>query len=252
MSLHTALANDWRVLDDPYTVQLEFPRRPIKDPTALTNPPTNDVVEVKAFPQQLTWREKLATGGTYLSARRVWLLPDELLPREDGSRRKIQQGCVIIEADGSRWTVQEEASRQVFDTLWRLDTLNLSLAHDLRDSISIERATIIPDSAGVPVKTFPPAGWNLTKQGQPSAGILLYYQIAARVQKMSDEIKDTRGIRAFTGNYVVVIDRPIAVSLEDRVNWVDAGGIQRYLDIKGSHDADRIDELPKLDCWLEP
>jgi hypothetical protein len=132
---------------------------------------------------------------------------------------------------------------------WRLTSRNLVLAFDLQDTIDIQLPTIIYDAAGTAIRTWPENG----------AGQTIYPGLAARVQLISDDTVDERGIRGFVGNYAVIVATQVpAVTMEARIRWPAVSktrpGIDtvQYLDIKGVHNPSRIDELPVLDALLPP
>lgn len=186
--------------------------------------------------RNLTNRERAASGGVYTSLDQVWIIPAALLP---GVLPKPAD--VVVETldgsngqlPGTRWTVLETSLGKNRQT-HRLTCRDLVLAYDLRDSITIERPAISYDAAGVPVKAFP-------SDAQPG-GVVLYADLPARIQLVSKEIAEQRGVRGLEGKYEVTVGQEVDVTSEDRI--VLAGGM--YLDIVGYQNAQRIDELPKI------
>lgn len=185
----------------------------------------------------LTQRELAASGGVYTGRDVVWLLPSKFL----SPTRVPKPGDVVVDKDQQRWTALEVGLNKWRNT-WRLMCRNLSVALDLNDVVNIERADITYDASGVPVKAFPTGL-------PPLGGRTLYAGLRARVQPVTDEIKDQRGIRGFESQFDVTVERDVDVTNEDRV-WWPARGI--YLDIRTVQRSRRIDELPYLETVHKP
>lgn len=191
--------------------------------------------------RNLTMRELAASGGVYTSDDQVYLLPDALFP--PGSE-PTKSGDVIIETQdlsaearpGTRWTVLEVGWGKNRQTR-RLTCRNLVLAYDLRDTIIIERPAVSYDKAGVPVKSFP-------SDASAPAGVTLYASLPARVQLVTKDIAEQRGIRDLEGKYRVIVGQEVDVTQQDRV-LLSSG---MYLDIVSYENAQRIDELPAIVC----
>lgn len=185
-------------------------------------------------------RELAASGGVYTALDRLWLLPNALIP----AGYSPKPADVLTDSAGTRWTVLEAENTRNGST-WRLTCRDLVLALDLRDKIDVERAALSQDAAGAVVKLFPsgPA---------PNGGKLLFAAVPARVQLLTDEIKDERGIRGFSGTHAIIVGQELTgVTNEDRVALTVAGKTT-YYDIVGYHNATRIDELPILDVESRP
>lgn len=178
-------------------------------------------------------REASPSGGAYTATDLDWVIPKAVLIQ--GMAPKV--GDVVIDGDSSRWTVLNAAFWAMQNT-WRLQCRNLTLHYDLRHRVDIERPGISFDNAGVAVKQFPPSG-----------GRVAYGDLPCRVQLLSQEIANERGLRGFQGTHAVIVDRQVAVTNDDRVKWVE-NGVTYYLDIVGYHDAQRIDSLPVIDAQL--
>lgn len=218
---------------EPILFESSRPPTPTDGPR---NPNAVCAIEV-AKRRSLKLREMAASGGVYTSQDRVFLVPGALLP--SGLRPKPSD--VVQDKDGDRWTVLE-ADVNRYGTTWRLTSRNLVLAEDLRDSIWIERASLSIDPAGVKVKAWP------TGTG-PRGGSTPYSDLPARVQLMTQEVADQRGIRGAKGSLAVIVGRQVVIDQEtDRVRLRDG----TYLDIVGIHDPQTIDKLPTLDCERRP
>ena len=176
--------------------------------------------------------ELSASGGVYTGLDRVWIVPAALLP--PGVVPKPAD--VLTDAKGTPWTVLEAAAAKT-DQTWRLTSRDLVLAYDLRDMVNVERAAISYDAAGAAIKAFP--------TGSPSGGQVLYAGLPARVQLLTGEIAEERGIRGTERAYDVIVGGQVddVSEAEDRINW---NGV--YLDIVRLKNAERIDELPVLEC----
>jgi hypothetical protein len=244
-------SDDWLCWDNVSQVRYEVARGV---PSIVDVPPAFDghtgapqpqpsrnkpLIVTVAKRRNLTARELAASGGVYRGDDQVYLLPDALM---EGIIPKPAD--VIIElADGSagaqpgtRWTVLDAARNKNRQT-HRLTCRDLVLAFDLRDSITIERPSLSYDAAGVPVKAFPSDTTN-------AGGVVLYSGLPARVQLITKDMAEQRGIRGLEGKYHVIVGQEVDVTQEDRV--LLASGL--YLDIVGYERAMRIDELPQLIC----
>lgn len=188
--------------------------------------------------RNLTQRELAASGGVYTGLDQVYLLPDALFP----PGIICKPGDAIIELaepvsnvmPKTRWTVLEFGWTK---NRWtrRLTCRDLVLAFDLRDNITIERPVIHYNAAGAPIKRFP-------SDAQPG-GIALYQSLPARIQLVTKEMADERGIRGLAGKYEVIVGQEVDVTSEDRI-ILPSG--DPYLDIVGYRNAQRIDELPVI------
>lgn len=188
---------------------------------------------------ELTLKEQAIAGGGYLGADLNWLIPRKIIPT---GFKVGQPGDVVIEADGSAFTVLDSAA-QVRDKtgpqVYRLHTRNLAIAFNLRDLIDIQRADITRDTAGAVVKAWPPTG-----------GSAIYASLPAKVQLLTQEVAEERGIIGFKGTHAVYVSRQVPlVTYEDRVKWVERG-VTYYLNIVDVTNPERIDELPRLSCSL--
>jgi hypothetical protein len=232
MTLALGIADDYRAWDGTESVILHSARR--------TPSPRAERVSV-AKRRAVRGREKSPSGGAYAGYELRWHLPVRLL--SPGFRPK--PGDAIQDGDAVLWTVLT-ADLGVEGWLWSLGCVNLVLAHDLSDVVAIERPDITYDPAGVPVKAFP--------TGTPQlGGRVLYQGIAARVQRMDSHIADERGGRALVGRYEVIVGVPVSVTIEDRIRWVrPPSGRIEYLNILGTHNPERIDELQVIEAELKP
>jgi len=179
-----------------------------------------------------TFKELAVSNGAYTGSDMVWWIPACLL----GTTAKPADR--IIDADAVAWTALE-VRKIVLGSVWRIMSRNLVLAHDLRDTISIERATFTTDAMGGDVRSWP-----------PGSGTTPYANIAAKVQKITDDLRIVLGIQGFEGTYAVIIDRDVTLGPNDRVKFGTAPPV--YLDILGLKNPTRIDELPVLDCRIHP
>lgn len=182
-----------------------------------------------------TSKEKNASGGAYTDSHRFWWLPKVnvapgIIPKA---------GDIVQDARGQQWTSLEVADN-VIKAMWRMVTCNLSMAFQLQDLINIERPAISYDASGAAVKAFP-TGTN------PPGGKVVYLKLPARVQPISEEIVDERGIRAFKGTHQITVSKQVLLTCEDRVAF---GG--RYYEIVGYSGAKRLDELPVVEAKLAP
>ena len=188
--------------------------------------------QIQALRRAPTFKELAASNGVYTSQDVVWHIPAVLLTVGPPKPRDT-----VTDLDGISWTVMEAAWNSL-RSMWRLITRNPIIAYDLRDKVSIEQCAITYDAVGAPVRTWPPIG-----------GQILYPNIPARVQPDDSVVVDQRGVRGDLETYFVLLAEqvPILDVRECRVNW---NGV--YLDITGSRQSERIDELPMLTAERRP
>lgn len=226
------LRSDWRAWESKERVNL----------TSYRNDGSMVAGTVTAKRRNLTLKEKQQSAGAYQAAGLVWFVPDDLL---DASFGDLKPRDLVEDADGNVYTVQD-VDKICLASVWRLTTLDLSIVYDLGDTINIERAVYADDAAGSPVKQFPtgPA---------PNGGSVLYSTLLAKCHPEQAAEDEQRGIQGQTVRYTVYLSRPAPdVTTEDRVAWPQPDLTIRYLEIRGWHNADRIDELFTLDCELVP
>lgn len=176
--------------------------------------------------------QKSPSGGVYLGFESRWRIPRRELP--EGVIPKPAD--VVVDNEDQRWTVLTAEQNRLGET-YALGCVNLSLAHQLRDVVVIERATISYDGAGAATKTFN----------------RVLYTVAARVQELTREVAEERGVRYGKGRYEVTVDRQLHLLdvAEDRVRFVErVTGTVMYLDITGYRQPERIDDLPVVECEL--
>lgn len=241
MDLSPSFATDYLVWDNSEPVRIERARR---------GAPQLDATIAKR--RSLTQRELAASGGVYTGDDCVWLVPRALLPPDWAFEPADAVVPQPPKDDASSRYVVLEANDQKWRNTWKLTCRNLVLNYRLRDTVQIERAALSNDAAGAFVKAFPSDPVN-------PGGVVLFANVPARVQLLTDEVRDERGLRGFAGDFAVVVGRQLpGVSNEDRVVWADTlglygpAGATRVFDIKGYHDPQRIDQLPVLDCELRP
>lgn len=259
MDLTPAFSQDYLSWDgvEPAGITYESARRaypkPDPDPLLLKGPPVQpfdgarivnanqaDVISV-AKRRALTRKELAASQGAYQAGDLVWLLPAAVLPSwllADPPK----PGDVVIprapQADaGSRYTALDVTAGKYLQT-YRLTTRNLAIAYDLRDQIVIERPEHVTDESGA-IRQLYPSG------PPPNGGEVLYANLLCKVHLEHEDIAEERGIRGPRRVYSIIVSREVAVTNYNRVILPWSGAI---LEIRGYHNAQRIDELPFLEC----
>ena len=215
-----ALASDYRCWDATTAVTLEAPARQGEAPGRY--------YLAVAKQRAVRGRERSPSGGVYLGHETRWHLPYVLLP--EGVLPV--PGWVVEEEDGTRWTVLTRDRNRRGQTC-TLGCVDLVLAHDLRDTVVIERATISHDASGAAVKD----DWRPL------------YTVRARVQLQEESPDEARGARYGRRRYQVIVDRqlPLLDVAEDRLRW-QPDTRTAYLDLMAYRQPERIDELPVLEA----
>ncbi len=246
LDIVASCATDWSMWDGTEAVTY-YARRggSIGSSAAYVESETIDLAKRRAP----GWREKSASDATYQAAMLNWFIPAaklaDMMSGSSGSTatgetlEKPRPGDYIVDSDGLTWTVQT-ADNIVLKSIWKFQTLNLSIVYDLRDTISIERSAITYDSTGGIIRTWPPTG-----------GSTPYDTISARVQLMTQDEVEQRSLRGRQSHYLVIVDQELTLTSEDRIKWV-SGSTTNYLEIVDYHNAKRIDELPMVTALLQP
>ena len=173
-----------------------------------------------------TFKELTASGGVYTSQDLVWLLPKKIVDAAGADRPKPSD--VIIDGDGVRWTILE-APLNTLRSTYRCTARDIILAADLRDTLTIKRPTATTtDNAG----------------GRAYSYASIYTSIACRFQEANAAIGNERGQRVTVKSYSVWVERRLYLTIEDQI--VDGDGT--IYEMKGWQDADRIDQLQRIDC----
>jgi hypothetical protein len=193
--------------------------------TGTTDTAATAVQDARRFPVRR--HEQAASGGVYRGDDRVWCLPAvqcsfEPLP-----------GDRVTDSAGTVWTVLEAKPVGLGSSLshYRLVTRDLVLAERLRDTLDVERPAITYDASGVALRAWAAA----------------YSGIPCRIQPQEANAIEERGLYGFEGTHLGFVDRQLTLTAEDRVL---SNGV--YYDLKGWHNAQRIDELQVLDLRLPP
>jgi len=197
-----------------------------------------------ALRAQVNDREKSPSGGVYQGFEVNWFLPGPLLAAAGAPNP--QPADVWTDAQGVLWTVLV-ANYDRADQVWQLGTVDLVLANNLRDTVDVQRPTLSYDAAGGVVRHWPDGN----APGVTPGGQTVYAAVPARVQPLTQEVVDERGLRAFRGNYAVILGQQLDLVREDRLKVTLSSGTA-YLDVRGTHDPQRIDELPVCDAYLAP
>ena len=185
-------------------------------------------------------REAAQSFGKYLAGDVRWNITRHHLPPNIDDPKP---GDVLVTSDDSRWTILTVDHRRGDmngTQCYGLNSRNLALYYDLRDTIDIEMPEMVLDPMGAMVKT-----WKTKYAGIPAA-----------VQKISEAVVEERAIRGLKGTYQVTVDRELHVSLHDRIAWTPRArgmdnppaGTLQYLEIVGYRNAERLEELPQIDA----
>jgi hypothetical protein len=207
-----------------------------------------------AKPRAINFKELAASGGAYIGQDRVWLLPAALVSAAGMASElyvelvpKAGDWLKLVSRDGlektetaetgrqgsdksrmARWTVLE-AGLNTLKSTWRLVTRNLAIVYELQDVLTVKRPTFTTDAAG----------------GRTYTGYTTVYQyIACRFQETQADVADERGQRLTVKRYTVPVEQRLILTIEDQL--FDRDG--NVYEVKGWHDADRIDQLQQIEC----
>lgn len=198
---------------------------------------------------QVTTKEAAASYGAYMDGDVFFYVARRRVSEAIGEP-KI--GDMVIDDEDNRFTVlavdhrkRDKAQAQTF----RLQGRNLSVVFDLRDLITIEVPVRTLDSSGVRTLVW------ATK----------YDFLPGRVQKLSEEVAEERGLRGFQAVYEVTVDREVTVTSEDRIKWIPGlvespggqattphGEAAVYLDIRQYREAESLGSLPVIQAVVPP
>jgi len=173
-----------------------------------------------------SFKEMAASGGVYTGQDLVWLVPATLLTA--AGLADVKPADIIRDANGVVWTVLERSLNTLRST-WRCVTRDLILAYDLRDTLSVRRPQALTTDAAA------------TREYVYDT---IYTAIPCRFQAQGDEVSDERGQRLTVSKYSVWVGQRLYLTNEDQI--VDEAG--NIYELKSTQDADRIDQLQRLDC----
>jgi hypothetical protein len=175
--------------------------------------------------------EKSPSGGAYLGFEANWLVPRALL-------KEAMPGDVVVQGD-TRWTVLT-ATLQHGDATWALGCVDLVIAERLFDAVNIEQAGPSYDDAGAFLRAWP--------SGTPAGGKVLYSGLACRVQPMTQDVQEERGVRGDETHYEIYLSRQVVLNVREcRVVWQG-----KTLDLVSYEGGNRLDVLPVLKAELRP
>jgi head-tail adaptor len=176
-------------------------------------------------------REGSPTAGAYQMSDVIWEIPVAL-----AGGAFITPGDRIVDLSAETWTVIEVA-KVCLGSHWRCVCRNLRIAGNLTETIVIEVPTVTQTATGAQVKTWATLA-----------------TVAGRLQPVEQEEFTGRGKKGPQARYEVFI----ATQQDPRSNvgdWgrvrIDSGGT-KYYQITGYRQAERITDLPVIECVLLP
>lgn len=174
---------------------------------------------------QLDFREMAASNGRYITGDISFSIPQEILSPLSITPK---MGDVIVDSSNQRWTCLN-AAFGVVRTMHRLVCRNLKIAYDLRDLVTIKRATNTTDNAGVRVATY----------------ATIASSISGRLQEIQSSGFEARGKRGDNRTFQVYLETEYDLTTDDLVE-VDG----RQYAVTGWRNKERIDEFFIVDCNL--
>lgn len=175
-----------------------------------------------AFRFKLTFREMAASGGVYTTQDRNWIIPKALFVPQP------KPSDWLFDNLGTRWTVLS-VDHEAFESVWRLTTRNLVLAHQLDDLVTIAAPVNSQDAAGSRTPTF----------------VAVYQHVPARIQEISGESRDERGKRLTARQYTVYLGQRVTITQEHQLIDEATGDIY---EIRSYSRPDLITDLQQLEC----
>lgn len=176
-------------------------------------------------------REGGQSFGVYTTADKIWTVDaDQLCEVTPKPRDRI------IDEQDLVWTVLRVSLSETLN-FYKFLTRNLAIAADLADSLVIRVPAVGQGATAAATRD-----WSAAPK---------YNGIPGRAQPLRQDVFEDRGKMAVRTLYTVFLDRQIDPR-NAAGDWgrVEVNGLT--LRILGYRDAERIDELPKLDCVLEP
>lgn len=178
-----------------------------------------------------SYRELAASQGVYTGQDLVWLLPASLVSQEGATgQQAVKPGDLITDGNGITWTILER-SLNTLQSTYRCMTRDMILAAQLYDTLTITRPTEFEtDAAGGRVYDY----------------ATIYTGIPCRFQEVDASTTDERGQRLTVKRYSVWVSQRLYLTIEDVAT--DSEG--NVYEVRGWQDADRIDQLQRLDCEI--
>lgn len=189
--------------------------------------PDVDLV-ASALRRSLSTNEKAASQGAYTAGLLTWHVPQALLA--DGVTPK--PGDTVTDDGGEVYTVLSEGFN-VLQSVWRLSTISLKIAHDLRQLLTVETPTIGRDATGAVTR----GPWATR-----------YVDVPCRIQPLGEELVTERLAHGPVTRFAAYVDRDLDVKNAAGFDRVTCAGV--VYDVKGYHEAERLDGLPVIDLEL--
>ena len=142
-------------------------------------------------------RELYASGGGIVAHDLVWLLPDAVRP----TAAVPAPGYVVVDGDGTEWTVLEVLPRGRFGQTWRLVTRNLITFWSLTQLATVARPSTAKDASGKPVPT-----WSTISSS-----------LRCRLQEASGSAETVFDARATVRRFDLITTTRVQLSVADRV-----------------------------------
>jgi len=158
-------------------------------------------------------RKYVVSFGRYTAAEAVWHLPLAELPETP------HLGDVILDGDNQRWTILT-VKRATLGARWRCETRNVSVAFGLDDTISVLKATGVPDT------------WRTWRTG-----------IRARIQPTETKIVADEETPYTTRRYRIFVEEDLELDHTCCVRGADG----TIYTITGAIGAQRIGELQVIE-----
>lgn len=176
----------------------------------------------------ITLREAAASNGYYQAGDVVWTIESS----QAGSA-SITPGGVLYDSNSVTYNVLS-ADKSNVAGFWKLTTRNVRISAQLYDQITIQYVTDTVDAAGGISQSWTNQDVN----------------VHCRVQKVGTQDYDARGVKGSATLYEITLPGEYVVMVNGNYNRVKHGN--NYYRITNYRNAERIDELPVIECIHEP
>ncbi len=171
-----------------------------------------------AWYRDLNDKEKATSRGVYVEHERNWFIPKLLYPTQP------MPGDVVTDGDGNEYTALSMGEVGGLGT-WKVRSVNLVIAANLRQLVSIYKPTNTQDTSGNRVPTY----------------AAQYTALAGRIQPLGGDRTDVQGKLGILPSFACYLATQVVVTTEYQVR---CDGVNYQ--VRAFSNPERIDELMQL------